>query len=94
MGARQKRWARSVRDSLHAALGNKCVDCEATADLQLDCITPQGADHHRRMDWSARMSFYRKQYAAGNLALRCKLHNGLKGADDKRYHQLVGATNG
>lgn len=38
------------------------------------------------MDWSSRMSFYWRQYYAGNLKLRCNVHNGRKGAEEDREY--------
>lgn len=82
MGLRQREWARRTRDSLRTALGGKCVDCCSTFDLEFDVVKPVPERHHR-IEWSARMSFYRRQYAAGNLALRCAHCNGFK--QDKIY---------
>lgn len=89
MASRQKEWARKVRNQLHFLLGGVCCDCGTKEKLSLDCDIPQGNDHHRRMDWSSRMSFYRKQFFAGNLKLRCLGCNGVKGGTtDKAYHHV------
>lgn len=82
MGARQKQWARRERARLIGVLGGKCVDCGAVDDLEFDCIYPMGHDHHP-WESSARISFYRGQLAAGNLALRCKVCNGRKGNGER-----------
>lgn len=79
MGLRQRRWARNVRDNLFVLLGGYCIDCGAIKELEFDVIDPVGSDHHRKMEWSWRMSFYRKQHAMGNLALRCTHCNSRKG---------------
>jgi 5-methylcytosine-specific restriction endonuclease McrA len=76
---RQRKWAASKRDELFLWLGGYCVDCGTTKDLEFDVIEPVNSDHHRRYDWSWRMSFYRGQYRIGNLALRCTKCNSAKG---------------
>lgn len=79
VGLRQKEWARRTREKLIALLGGKCVWCGAVENLSFDCILPQGPDHHRRMDWSGRMSFYRAQNDSGNLQILCVSCNSKKG---------------
>lgn len=80
MGKRQRDWARKKTEELRSILGGKCVDCGTEEDLEFDVIVPVGNDdHHRRMGWSWRMSFYRKQHDANNLALRCGRCNRRKG---------------
>lgn len=78
MGMRQREWAKRKTAELREQLGGACVDCGATEELQFDCIRPQGDNHHERMEWSWRLSFYRQQHAQGNLALRCIRCNGRK----------------
>lgn len=80
MGKRQREWARKTRDKLLTLLGNKCAKCSTTSELELDVIFPiaDNDKHHRKMDWSWRMSFYRKQYERGNLQVLCKKHNVSK----------------
>lgn len=73
MSQRHKEWARRARVKLLAELGDKCAVCGVAswaADLQFDCIAPQGDAHHRK-DTSARMSFYRKQHRLGNVQSLC-----------------------
>lgn len=60
-------------------LGAKCVWCSAVDNLSFDCIIPQGSRHHRSMEWSARMSFYRGQLDKGNLQVLCVSCNSKKG---------------
>jgi 5-methylcytosine-specific restriction endonuclease McrA len=79
MGARQKAWARNQTELLRQKLGGKCAICGTSEKLQFDCIVPMGHKHHR-IEYSARLSFYRGQYANGNLQLLCERHNSLKGA--------------
>jgi len=79
MGKRQKAWARRETDRLRQVLGGCCSVCGTTDKLEFDVIIVVGNnDHHRKMDWSHRMSFYRKQHSLNNLQLLCKYHNGLK----------------
>lgn len=79
MGKRQREWARQKRDELRMALGEKCSvpGCGRTDDLEFDVIVPVDQPHHR-IEWSARMSFYRQQFKLNNLDLKCSHHNGLK----------------
>lgn len=93
MGKAQKKWARGARDRLRVELGGVCVDCGTVEDLEFDVIIPlehdseDGSRHHRVMEFSQRISFYRAQARAGNLALRCARCNGKKGGDaDKKVH--------
>lgn len=78
MGARQKEWARRKRAALIEILGGACARCKCEHSLQLDCIIPQG-DRHHRMEFSARVSFYWRQFRAGNLQVLCDRCNSLKG---------------
>jgi len=79
MGLRQREWARKETKRLRSLLGGKCVQCGTTEELEFDVIIPVGNnDHHRRMEWSWRTSFYRKQHDKGNLQLLCQKHNTQK----------------
>lgn len=78
MAKRQREWARRKRDELFGLLGAVCVDCGTTTKLTFDVIVPMGSAHHR-YDWSKRMTFYVRQYRAGNLAVRCDQCNAKKG---------------
>jgi hypothetical protein len=74
MGARQREWARRKRLQLRRLLGLKCSCCGSKdyRKLEFDIIIPVGnSDHHRKMDWSWRMSFYFQQYKKNNLQLLC-----------------------
>lgn len=77
----QKEWARRQRRVLMARLGRFCVFCGSTIDLGFDCKKPMGHAHHR-YDTSQRMSFYRKQYADGNLQVLCGSCNARKGDEE------------
>src|SRR5258707_8995442 len=77
MGQRQKEWAKRARIALIEELGGCCIDCGSTRKLEFDCEITQGDEHHK-MDTSARICFYRKQYSNGNLKLRCKTDHKLK----------------
>jgi len=75
MGKRQKQWALNKRRAIKVLLGFKCSNCGTTNNLELDCIKPQGHDHHR-IDGSRRATFYMTQLRNGNLRLLCdKCHN-------------------
>lgn len=79
MAKRQRIWASKKRDELRALLGGKCAYCGAKKDLEFDVIFPIDSTHHREMDTSWRMSFYRQQLANGNLQLLCSPCNSRKG---------------
>lgn len=78
MGARQRAWASAWRVRITLSLGGKCIDCMTTQDLTFDVREPVGEPHHT-LESSARMSFYRRQWRMGNLCLRCRRCNALKG---------------
>jgi len=92
MGLRQRQWAERTRESIFDILGRVCVDCGETENLEFDCIKPQGA-HHHRIEWSWRMSFYRKQLEQGNLAVRCQVCNGRKKAREDWQLELAEIKN-
>ncbi len=83
----------AIRDSLHRKFKRRCRLCRRThleVKLHLDCIVPQGDEHHRKMGWRCRMRFYQQQDKANNLGLLCESCNGRKGSvGDKRYHRLM-----
>lgn len=79
MGKRQRTWARYKRDELILLLGGKCVDCGNEEDLEFDVIVTLGNNNHHKIEWSHRISFYRKQFDLNNLALRCTKCNSKKG---------------
>lgn len=79
MAKRQRDWARKVRDWLFVQLGRKCKTCGATVQLEFDLIIPaNNTDHHRKMEWSWRMSFYRREFHKQNLQVLCDKCNGRK----------------
>lgn len=79
MGKRQKAWARMTRDTIFTILGRKCTVCGSVENLEFDVLIPTGDNkHHRIMDWSHRMSFYRAQLAINNLGVKCDKCNGKK----------------
>ena len=88
MARRQREWARRARATLVELLGEKCAQCGSTENLELDCKTPQG-DHHHKREWSWRISFYRAQFAAGNLQLLCtRCHTRKSHSDDLVFHGI------
>ncbi len=78
-------WARRALEALKEALGGKCSvpGCSTGADLEFDCIIPQGHKHHsagvKRL-----ACFYRKQAAVGNLQLLCRVHHEQKSVKDAK----------
>jgi len=89
MAKRQKEWARRARFELMFKLGGACFECGTDKHLDFDCIIPQGPAHHRSMDTSQRVSFYRRQHKEGNLQLLCrhKCHKKKTVADLKRQQE-------
>lgn len=81
MAKRQKEWAKRTRDRLFDLLGRKCQHCGATEELEFDVIVAHNNDHHRKYDWSQRMTFYKRQYEANNLQVLCTKCNSRKGDD-------------
>lgn len=77
MGQRQRKWAAKKRDEIFELLGYECKKCGATKELEFDVIVPFD-DRHHEMEWSWRMSFYRKQLRAKNLQILCRICNGKK----------------
>jgi 5-methylcytosine-specific restriction endonuclease McrA len=75
MGLRQRVWCRKQRVILQELLGAECLKCHTIGTkknpLEFDCKIPRGDKHHR-MEWSQRMSFYRKEYRDNNLQLLCR----------------------
>ena len=89
MAKRQKEWARQARFELMFKLGGACFECGTDRDLDFDCITPQGDEHHK-LDTERRVCFYRRQHKAGNLQLLCrrnKCHSKKTVADLKRQQE-------
>jgi len=90
MSARQVEWAHKTARSLRKALGFVCAKCPQKRRLEFDCIIPQGHKHHR-IGFTWRMSFYRQQFAAGNLQLLCKSCHASKTYADT-YEKLNSAA--
>jgi len=89
MSKRQKRWAKCERARLIFILGGCCANCGKQSDLEFDCISPTGHDHHTGST-DQRMCFYRKQYAIGNLQVLCGKCNAIKG-DEKNFDGSLSA---
>ena len=85
MGKRQKQWARDKRIDLLLQLGYACAHCNATEELEFDCITPCGDGHHR-LDTARRISFYLRQYREKNLQILCSKCNNKKSVIDKQTY--------
>ena len=62
-------------------LGGKCVDCGERRQrfLEFDIVHPYEAiSGHGQMEWSARISLYRREHRLNNLTLRCRRCNAKK----------------
>lgn len=77
MAKPQKDWAVRWRVRLMHILGGQCRQCGSTNNLEFDCIESRG-DRHHKMDTSARMSFYRREYREFNLQILCQSCNARK----------------
>lgn len=87
--SRQAVWARRKREHLMNVLGPFCADCGSVNCLTFDCIRPMGDAHHR-LSSVARMTFYVRQFNAGNLQVLCSACNTKKGGSPKeRYKNVV-----
>lgn len=78
MGQRQREWARRAYDKLIQDLGGKCVKCGTTEKLTIDHI--DGCDFvHKDVEWSYRVSIYRREAKENKLQVLCDKHNCQKG---------------
>ena len=83
MSRRVKIWGRKTLAALRATLGDACVACGTSEDLEFDCIVPQG-HHHHTLSTDGRATFYRRQVANANLQLLCRDCHRLKTRIDIR----------
>ncbi len=87
--SRQAVWAKKKRAHLMQILGPFCKSCGTVNCLTFDCIRPMGDAHHR-LSSVARMTFYVRQFNAGNLQVLCSACNTRKGAGTVcRYARVV-----
>lgn len=56
---------------LRTALGDCCAHCHTPEGLEVDCIVPQGHEHHCA-GIEARARFYIHQFAKHNVQLLCR----------------------
>ena len=78
MGLRQRDWARRQVEKLKELLGGKCVECGTTEELEFDHLEPRDYES-RKLEWSHRISIYRREIAEGKIQLLCKPCNSRKG---------------
>jgi 5-methylcytosine-specific restriction endonuclease McrA len=78
MGKRQRDWARRAYDRLILQLGGKCEKCGSLSALTIDHI--EGCDfEHKAVEWSYRVSIYRREAKEGKLQVLCGKCNRKKG---------------
>jgi len=81
MGKRQREWARRAYDRLIVELGGKCVQCGSLSALTVDHI--EGCEYaHETVEWSYRVSIYRREAKEGKLQVLCATCNQKKGRPD------------
>lgn len=87
--SRQAVWAKKKREHLMNVLGPFCKKCGSVNCLTFDCIVPTGDAHHR-LSSVARMTYYVRQFNAGNLQVLCSACNSAKGGKrEGRYGTAV-----
>jgi len=87
MGMRQRKWARKAAKRLKLVLGYCCAcGCGRFQRLQFDCIIPQG-DRHHKIEFSWRISFYRRQAKQGNLQLLAEPCHITKTKTERTKHK-------
>jgi len=97
MGKRQKAWARKAYDKLIKELGGKCVKCGTEENLTIDHVDGCEFDHNS-VEWSQRISIYRREAKENKLQVLCNKHNCQKGdprkePDDDGQYALLDNTN-
>jgi hypothetical protein len=66
------------RKALIEKLGGKCADCGSTTQLELDGINGHRKQPNKLARWN-RVKMYEDDFAAGNLACRCRTCNASRG---------------
>ena len=83
MAKRQREWARRTYDKLILQLGGKCVECGSLSALTIDHI--EGCDFdHNKIEWSHRVSIYRREALEGKLQVLCEKCNSKKGRPEPK----------
>lgn len=78
MSLRQRRWARKAYADLIQQLGGCCSLCGSTDDLSIH--HPHGRDWRlEKVEWSARISIYRREAKEGKLGVLCMQCNRIVG---------------
>jgi len=74
-------YIRKRRAQLLCLLGDRCAWCGSVDDLEVDCIEPQGHEHHTCGPYS-RLKFYLRQLDLRNVQLLCARCHAKKTALD------------
>ena len=83
MGKRQRDWARKAYDRLILELGGKCIKCGTLSALTIDHI--DGCDYyHEKLEWSYRVSVYRREAKEEKLQVLCEKCNVKKGRPEQK----------
>jgi 5-methylcytosine-specific restriction endonuclease McrA len=95
MAKRQREWAKRARRVLLRELGGKCLDCgnEEESDLEFDHIEPATWDRSK-VEFSARISRYRREAKEGKLAVRCRSCNASKRDNNGAQTRMSEVVNG
>lgn len=78
MSHRQRVWAGRAYAALVAELGGKCYDCGTTRDLSIHHIAGKKYTSSK-LEWSHRVSTYRKEMKEGKLWVLCITCNSKRG---------------
>ncbi len=78
MAKRQRAWARRAYDRLIIELGGRCAQCGSVSALTIDHVDGCDFDHNT-VEWSHRISIYRREAKEGLLQVLCDKCNCKKG---------------
>lgn len=78
MAKRQRVWARKAYEKLILELGGRCAQCGSLSGLSVDHIEEKGYVACK-LEWSHRISVYRREAKAGLLQVLCVKCNCKKG---------------
>jgi 5-methylcytosine-specific restriction endonuclease McrA len=78
MAKRQRKWARRAYEKLILQLGGRCIECGSLSGLSIDHINGKDWTAYK-VEWSHRISIYRREASQGLLQILCIKCNSRKG---------------